>query len=96
MATKLKHCSNCNQNVVPRLRTRQGVGCAVFLVCIVVGVVMGMVQVIGAGDDINPVAVGVMVWAWWLGGFVAMMVLGWRRYECPKCGLPRKQMGQAL
>lgn len=35
----MKYCPNCKQNVVPRAETKWGMGCLLFLVCLVVGVI---------------------------------------------------------
>jgi hypothetical protein len=89
MDAKLNHCPNCKQNVVPKLQARQGAGCMVFLTCCMVGTMVLMV-------DAEPPLPVIACTAFWLGGFVSMMVLGHGKRVCPKCGLLRKQMGRAL
>ncbi len=87
--TRLRHCPNCKQNVVPALQSRQGAGCAVFLVCLVVGMLMVFV-------DAETSILAVLCVGWWVGGFVMLLVLGRGKRVCPKCGMPNNEMGKAL
>ncbi len=87
--TKLRHCPNCKQNVVPALQSRQGAGCVSFLACLLMGCLMVLV-------DAEPPILVVLCTGWWMAGFVMLLVLGHGKRICPKCGMPNSQMGKAL
>ena len=87
--SKLRHCPNCKQNVMPKLTSRGGAGCMVFVTCCLVGVLMILV-------DAEPPTPAILCVAWWVAGFVVMLVMGRGKRICPMCGMSGSKMGKAL
>ena len=85
--SKLKHCSNCHQNVQPALSSRQGAGCGAFLMCLVMGLCMMFV-------DVESKVMAFLVVGWWMAGLMMLIWFGRSKWVCPICR--DGKMGKAL
>ena len=77
----MKYCPNCQQNVEPTTDTNYGIGCLLFLVCIILGLVVPLWPIT------LPLFGG--------GGLLLFVLSGMSSYTCPICKLPRSRMGKS-
>ncbi len=84
MATRMKYCPNCEQNIVPKLVSRQAAGCVLFIAWSVAGFIRGASSGGKAGMILTLTTIAI--------GIVTMMSMAHGKRQCPICGTDTKSL----